>query len=83
MFLQFRFATKMDIFLMIIGTIGSLGNAATLPLMLIVFMNIFDSITDFGKKFYFSLRVDSYVFFNFGFLRKILQVFFLYKISHL
>ena len=45
-FQLFRFATKFDIFLMILGTIGSLGNGSTLPLMLIVFMNIFDSFTD-------------------------------------
>ena len=34
---------------MAIGTIGSLGNGATLPLMLIVFMNIFDAFTDSVK----------------------------------
>jgi hypothetical protein len=34
---------------MAVGTIGSLGNGATLPLMLIVFMNIFDAFTDSVK----------------------------------
>nr|QNH67866.1 ATP-binding cassette transporter subfamily B member 1 X2 [Brachionus rotundiformis] len=48
-FTLFRYATKLDIFFMVIGTIGALANGVTMPLMILVFTNIIDGFTNFGK----------------------------------
>ncbi|XP_029444910.1 ATP-binding cassette sub-family B member 5-like isoform X2 [Rhinatrema bivittatum] len=40
----FRYADGLDIFLMIVGTLGSLGNGACLPLMTLVFGDMSDSL---------------------------------------
>nr|QUF59434.1 ATP-binding cassette transporter Abcb1-1 [Brachionus angularis] len=45
----FKYATKIDILFMIIGTIGATANGAIMPLMMLVFTNIIDSFTSFGK----------------------------------
>nr|UOU03319.1 ATP-binding cassette subfamily B1-1 [Brachionus rubens] len=45
----FRFATKVDVLFIVIGTIGALANGAIMPLMMLVFTNIIDSFTSFGK----------------------------------
>lgn len=34
---------------MLIGTIGALANGAIMPLMMLVFTNIIDGFTNFGK----------------------------------
>nr|AEQ19307.1 p-glycoprotein [Brachionus orientalis]AEQ19309.1 p-glycoprotein [Brachionus orientalis] len=48
-FTLFRYATKLDALFMVIGTIGALANGATMPLMMLVFTNIIDGFTNFGK----------------------------------
>ncbi|CAF0950412.1 unnamed protein product [Brachionus calyciflorus] len=49
-FKLFRFATKIDVLFMTIGTVGALANGATMPLMMFVFTNIIDGFTSFGKN---------------------------------
>ncbi|RNA33916.1 Multidrug resistance 1 [Brachionus plicatilis] len=45
----FRYGTKIDLLFMLIGTIGAVSNGVILPYMMLVFSNIIDGFTDYGK----------------------------------
>nr|QNH67928.1 ATP-binding cassette transporter subfamily B member 1 X2 [Brachionus plicatilis] len=45
----FRYGTKIDLLFMLIGTIGAVANGVILPYMMLVFSNIIDGFTDYGK----------------------------------
>ncbi len=46
---KFRFATKLDLFMMFISVLGAIGNGILTPLLLIVFTNIIDSFSVSGR----------------------------------
>jgi hypothetical protein len=47
---KFQFATKLDILLMAVGTLGSLANGVSVPAMIIIFTSIIDTFTSFGSS---------------------------------
>ncbi len=47
-FKKFRYATTNDIMMMIIGSCGSIGAGASIPLMMLFFTNIIDNYTQAG-----------------------------------
>lgn len=47
--LKFQFANKVDIILMVIGSLGSLAGGVMLPLVILVFTNIIDSFSGYGS----------------------------------
>ena len=46
--MQFRFATKLDVLLMIIGSICACGHGTALPALMIIFGDMTDSFVDAG-----------------------------------
>jgi len=48
--LQFRFADKVDVALMLIGTICSCLHGAALPILLLAFGDMTDSFVNSGKQ---------------------------------
>ena len=44
--LQFRYATPLDILLMLIGTAGGMAHGVIMPLMILVFGSLLNSFTD-------------------------------------
>ncbi len=43
---QFRYATRLDMFFIFIGTVGGLAHGTLLPLMVLVFGNLLNAFTD-------------------------------------
>ena len=47
---QFRFRDKLDVLLMVLGTISAIGHGAAVPLQFIIFGDLIDSFINFGKN---------------------------------
>lgn len=48
-FLQFRFSDKLDVLLMILGTLSAMGLGATFPLQFIIFGDLINTFIDYTK----------------------------------
>ena len=46
---QFRFSDKLDVLLIVLGTLSAMGHGAALPLQFIVFGDLMNSFIDFAK----------------------------------
>ena len=47
---QFRFSDKLDVILMILGTISSIGHGATVPMQFIIFGDLINSFIKFTQS---------------------------------
>ncbi|CAF3338444.1 unnamed protein product [Rotaria socialis] len=50
----YKYADGLDIFLLIIGTIGSFASGACLPLLLFVYQQVIDALVNYGKLNYIA-----------------------------
>ena len=48
--IQFRYATRLDVFLMVLGVFGSIARGAATPLQFIVFGELINSFIDFARE---------------------------------
>ena len=48
-FLQFRFADRVDVLLMILGSIGGLGQGALLPIQFVIFGGLVDDFIEYSQ----------------------------------
>ena len=48
--LQFRYATKMDVFYMLLATVAAIANGTTLPLLELVFANVVNTFTNRAQE---------------------------------
>ena len=47
---QFRYASRLDVLLMILGTLGAIGHGAATPLQFIIFGELINGFIDFAKE---------------------------------